>query len=203
MKVVSANLKWKEKLAPLKPDEVKYIVVHHAALKEATVEAIHKAHIDQGWAGIGYNEYIRKNGTVYICRGDHIGAHTKGWNSKSYGICVEGNYDEEAEMPEAQFDALVQRIAANKARFANLEGIKGHKDFMATTCPGKNFPMDRLLKAVELLERASEIIYTVQVGAFKDRESAERLAEELRKKGFAAFVRADKAQATREVQKEK
>jgi hypothetical protein len=99
-------------------------------------------------------------------------------------------------MPEVQFNALVQRIVANKARFTNLKGIKGHKDFTATACPGKNFPMDRLLKAVRLLESANEkferdIIYRVQVGAFKDRKNAGKLVEELKEKGFDAFIRVD------------
>lgn len=194
MKVIQTNFEWRGKLTPLKVEDVQYIIIHHAAVKEASPEAIHRNHIGRGWAGIGYNEYIRKDGTVYICRGDNVGAHTKGWNDKSYGICVEGNYEKETEMPEVQFNALVQRIVANKARFPNLEGIKGHKDFVATACPGKNFPMDRLLKAVKLLESANEkferdIIYRVQVGAFKDRKNAEKLVEELKKKGFDAFIR--------------
>jgi len=193
VKVVPANLEWKEKLTPLKPEEVKYIIVHHAAVKEASPEAIHRNHIGRGWAGIGYNEYIRKDGTVYICRGDHVGAHTKGWNDKSYGICCEGNYEEETEMPEAQFNALVQRIAVNKARFPNLEGIKGHKDFVATACPGKYFPMDKLLEAVKIMEKIGleNKIYRVQVGAFRERKNAERLAEKLKELGFDVFIRED------------
>jgi len=193
VKVVPANLEWKEKLTPLKPEEVKYIIVHHAAVKEASPEAIHRNHIGRGWAGIGYNEYIRKDGTVYICRGDHVGAHTKGWNDKSYGICVEGNYEEETAMPEVQFNALVQRIITNKARFPNLEGIKGHKDFVATACPGKYFPMDKLLEAVKIMEKIGleNKIYRVQVGAFRERKNAERLAEKLKELGFDVFIRED------------
>jgi len=193
VKVVPANLEWKEKLTPLKPEEVKYIIVHHAAVKEASPEAIHRNHIGRGWTGIGYNEYIRKDGTVYICRGDHVGAHTKGWNDKSYGICVEGNYEEETAMPEVQFNALVQRIITNKARFPNLEGIKGHKDFVATACPGKYFPMDKLLEAVKIMEKIGleNKIYRVQVGAFRERKNAERLAEKLKELGFDVFIRED------------
>jgi hypothetical protein len=191
MRVIQATLEWGGKLTPLKPEEVKYIIVHHAAVKEASPEAIHRNHIGRGWAGIGYNEYIRKDGTVYICRGDHVGAHTKGWNDKSYGICVEGNYEEETEMPEAQFKALVQRIVANKARFPNLEGIKGHRDFVATVCPGKNFPMDRLMEELKKWEnqKAPIKIYRVQAGAFRNRENAEKLVKQLKELGFDAFIR--------------
>lgn len=193
MRVVPANFKWKGKLTPLKLGEVKYIILHHAAVKEASPEAIHRYHIGRGWVGIGYNEYIRKDGTVYICRGDNVGAHTKGWNDKSYGICCEGNYEVETQMPEAQFNALVQRIAANKARFPNLEGIKGHRDFVATACPGKHFPMDKLLEAVKIMEKIGleNKIYRVQVGAFRERKNAERLAEKLKELGFDVFIRED------------
>lgn len=191
VRVVSANLEWKEKLTPLKAQEVRYIIVHHVAVKEATVEAIHRNHIGRGWAGIGYNEYIRKDGTVYICRGDNVGAHTKGVNSQSYGICVEGNYDEETQMPEAQFNALVQRIVANKARFPNLDGIKGHRDFVATACPGKYFPMERLMEELKKWEnqKAPAKTYRVQAGAFRNRENAERLVKQLKELGFDAFIR--------------
>ena len=194
MRVVSANLEWKEKLTPLKAEEVRYIIVHHAAVKEASPEAIHRNHIGRGWAGIGYNEYIRKDGTVYICRGDHVGAHTKGWNDKSYGICCEGNYEEETEMPETQFNALVQRIAVNKARFPNLEGIKEHNDFVATACPGRYFPMGRLLEELKKRENqeAPAKIYRVQTGAFRNRENAEKLVKQLKELGFDAFIREEK-----------
>lgn len=191
MKVIQTNFEWRGKLTPLQVEDVQYIIIHHAAVKEASPEAIHRYHIGRGWVGIGYNEYIRKDGTVYICRGDNVGAQTKGWNDKSYGICCEGNYEVETQMPEAQFNALVQRIAANKARFLNLEGIKGHKDFTATACPGKYFPMGRLLEALKECERQETPakIYRVQAGAFRNRENAEKLVKQLKELGFDAFIR--------------
>lgn len=187
MRVIQATLEWGGKLTPLKPEEVKYIIVHHAAVKEASPEAIHRNHIGRGWAGIGYNEYIRKDGTVYICRGDNVGAHTAGWNDKAYGICCEGNYEAEQEMPEAQFKALIERVKYNQARFPNLKGIAQHKQFAATACPGKNFPWDKLMAALK--EPEEKKIYRVQVGAFKNRENAEKMVQLLKEKGFAALIR--------------
>jgi N-acetylmuramoyl-L-alanine amidase. len=154
MVVVTPSLSWKEKLTPLNPNNVKYIILHHASVKQATIESIHNYHISLGWAGIGYNEYIRKDGTVYIARGDNVGAHTRGYNGISYGICVEGNYEEETQMPDTQYNALVQRVAYNKRRFPNIIAIKGHKDFAKTKCPGKYFPMQRVLADVEAVLRA-------------------------------------------------
>lgn len=187
MKIIQTNFEWRGKLTPLKVEDVQYIIIHHAAVKTASPEAIHKYHLGRGWAGIGYNEYIAKDGTVYICRGDHVGAHTAGWNDKAYGICVEGNYEVEQGMPEVQFSALVERVKYNQARFPNLKGIAPHKQFAATACPGKNFPWDKLIAALK--EPEEKKIYRVQAGAFKNRENAERMVQLLKEKGFAAFIR--------------
>lgn len=149
MNIVQANLKFKDALTPLILDEVDFVIVHHADAKNATVEDVHRWHLDNGWAGIGYNEYIRKDGTVYICRGDNIGAHCKGFNTNGYGICCEGDYDTELTMSQAQFDSLVERLKYNKNRFKNLKSIVPHKYFGETECPGKYFPLVDILKNVE------------------------------------------------------
>ena len=38
------------------------IVLHHAAAKTASPEQVHAWHLQNGWAGIGYHLYIRKDG---------------------------------------------------------------------------------------------------------------------------------------------
>ena len=45
---------------------LEYIVIHHtASTAKETVEQIHNFHINNnGWAGIGYHFYIRKDGTI-------------------------------------------------------------------------------------------------------------------------------------------
>jgi N-acetylmuramoyl-L-alanine amidase len=161
MKIVQGNFKFKNSLIPLNPDNVKYIILHHADAKKATPEAVHSWHLSNGWAGIGYNEYITKDGTVYIARGDNIGAHSANNNSKSYGICLEGDYDTEAEVPQVQFDALVERLKYHKSRFKNLVGIEPHSKFNATSCPGKYFPLQKIKEALNKahdLESAIDVL---------------------------------------------
>jgi N-acetylmuramoyl-L-alanine amidase len=147
-KIIKTNFKYLKPLIPLNFNKVFFIIIHHTASKTATVEQIHQWHLKSGFNGFGYNEYIRKDGTVYIGRGDHIGAQTKDMNSKSYGICVEGNYDTETEMPKAQFDSLVERIKFNKERFKNDVKVDKHNSFHNTACPGKHFPFDSILDQV-------------------------------------------------------
>ncbi len=45
----------------------------------------------RGFNGTGYHYYIRKDGTVHLTRPiERIGAHVKGFNLNSVGICYEG-----------------------------------------------------------------------------------------------------------------
>jgi N-acetylmuramoyl-L-alanine amidase len=147
MEVKNANLKYKQDLLPLDLDAMKYIVLHHLEAKTAAPEDIHAWHLQFGWAGAGYNEYIRKDGTVYIMRGDNMGAHAQGYNGTGYGIACEGNYDTETDMPQAQFDALVERIKYHKSRLGNVQVVR-HGDLNPTACPGKYFPFSRVIEAL-------------------------------------------------------
>lgn len=138
-------------LKPLKLDSIRFIVVHHLEASKVTWEDVNRWHKqDNGWACVGYNEMIMKNGDVFILRGDNIGAHTLNWNSLTYGIALEGNYDKETIVPEAQYLALLERCKTNLKRFSNQCTICGHNDLMATKCPGQNFPpyMTKLHKDV-------------------------------------------------------
>jgi hypothetical protein len=149
-------------LIPLNLDKVLFLVIHHPDAKIATPEQIHQWHLEKGWAGAGYNEYIRKDGTVYIMRGDNIGAQCQNMNSKSYGICCEGNYDIEQNMPQAQLDALVERIKYHKSRFRNLVEVGPHKKYCPTSCPGKYFPLDRVLMVVTGALKLYEAVEVLQ-----------------------------------------
>jgi len=43
MKTVQGKFNWRGKLTPLKPEDVQYIIIHHAAVKEASpVEMLQK-----------------------------------------------------------------------------------------------------------------------------------------------------------------
>ena len=148
MQIKATNLKYQNPLIPLNLEKVIFIILHHADAVTATPEQIHSWHIANGWNGFGYNEYIRKDGTIYIGRGDNIGAQCANMNSKSYGICCEGDFSRETDMPEAQFASLVERIKYNKARFKNCVEVALHSKFYNTDCPGKYFPFRSVLEAL-------------------------------------------------------
>lgn len=148
MQVIETNFKYAKDLIPLNLDKVLFLIIHHPEAVVYSPEQCHNDHLLNGWSGAGYNEYIRKDGTVYIMRGDNIGAQCANMNSKSYGICCEGNYDTEKFMPQVQLDSLVERVKYHKARFKNLIEVGPHSKYYPTACPGQYFPMDNLLQAV-------------------------------------------------------
>lgn len=151
MNVLQTNFNYAKPLYPLIIPNVQYIILHHLEAITATPEEIHQWHLDKGWAGFGYNEYIRKDGTVYIGRGDQIGAQCQDYNSKSYGIACEGNYMIEKEMPKAQYDSLIERLKYHKNRMPALIKIDGHKAFVNTSCPGDNFPLEKAINLEPLV----------------------------------------------------
>lgn len=151
--VESIELKFRNVLLKLDPNKVKYIIIHHPGAIKATVQDIHRWHLGNGWSGIGYNEYIKKDGKVYIGRGDHVGAHcadsVTNYNPISYGICAEGDYNLEKTMPEQQLQALIERIKVAQAKFKNAIVVP-HKQLTATSCPGKYFPWQRMITELTL-----------------------------------------------------
>lgn len=122
------------------------IVIHHAAADSAAPEGIHAYHLSQGWAGIGYHLYIRKDGSVH--RGRPIwasGAQVKNHNYHTLGVCCEGNYDVAgAVMPKAQMDSLHEVLRYLKGVYPNA-AIKFHRDFGGSVCPGRYFPAEEAL----------------------------------------------------------
>jgi N-acetylmuramoyl-L-alanine amidase len=160
MRIEYPVLKYAKPLIPLNLDKVKYITLHHIEALSATPQDIHKWHLENGWSGAGYNEYIRKDGTVYILRGDYIGAHSHNNNSTSYGIACEGNYDKELTMPRLQLESLVARIQYNRPRFPNYEYTIPHREKNATQCPGQHFPIQEVLLRLMPTEHWAEDIYS-------------------------------------------
>lgn len=146
MNIIEHNWNWRHGLSARKYTDT--IVLHHAAIKTASAEDIHRAHLqrDNGtWAGIGYHLYIRKNGEIH--RGRPIwasGAHVLNENWHTVGVCVEGNYDVETVMPATQLNAVREALRYLKGIYPNA-AIKCHRDMQATACPGRYYPLAEVL----------------------------------------------------------
>lgn len=148
MNIIQKKYSWAYDPARRSASDIKYIILHHAAARNCTADDIHRWHLANGWAGMGYNYFIAKDGTIYSGRDElQCGAHTQDYNTSGMGICCEGDYTTET-MPEAQKAALIELIKDIRKRYGNLP-IKGHRDLNATSCPGDNFPMAEIIAAVE------------------------------------------------------
>ena len=124
------------------------VVLHHAAA-DGSVEAVHSAHLPRGWAGIAYHYYVRKDGSIYRGRPEWaVGGHTSGENWHTLGVCFEGNFEQE-EMGEAQLEAGRGLIADILGRWGEL-AVVPHSYYSQTACPGKNFPLDEMLRKEEV-----------------------------------------------------
>ena len=156
MRIIETNFKYKGKLVPLNLEKVFHIVLHHIKADTATANKIHEWHLER-FLGFGYNEYIRKDGSVYIGRGDFIGAQCKGMNSKSYGIALEGDFTNGNQMTDEQLDSLIERINYHKDRMPNKVTVEPHNKFVRTECPGKHFPMSNIQRILKDNPRIEEL----------------------------------------------
>lgn len=125
-------------------DDVNLIVIHCSATdnKYAAVD-IHKLHLQFGWDGIGYHKVILRSGKVENGRPEYwIGAHVKGKNVNSLGVCLVGNSD----FTKKQFLALEKILIRWKILYPKAK-IVGHRDTGNTekTCP--NFDVKNWLKS--------------------------------------------------------
>ena len=142
MKIIENKYDWASSLTKRK--ETNGIIMHHAAAEKCTADDIHRWHIANGWSGIGYHFFVRKDGSVYRGRPiDVTGAHTYGKNSDSIGICFEGNFEKE-NMPENQKNAGIELVAYLLELYPQITFISKHMDHSATACPGKNFPFEEM-----------------------------------------------------------
>ena len=137
MKIIECNLPRNGNFTRRsKTDEV---ILHHAEASSATVWDINDWHLSNGWVGIGYHYYIRKDGSIYRGRPEWaVGAHATGHNDRSIGICCEGAYMTET-MPAAQLASLKALLRDIMGRYGTL-ALKRHRDVNATSCPGDRFP---------------------------------------------------------------
>lgn len=74
--------------------QIDRIVIHCSATREDrcfTEYDLEVCHRRRGFNGTGYHFYIRKDGKIITTRPlERIGAHARGFNANSIGICYEG-----------------------------------------------------------------------------------------------------------------
>ena len=112
------------------------LIIHCSATqnnREVTVDEIRDWHVNgNGWSDIGYHYIISRGGVIEAGRPvATAGAHCRGQNANSVGVCMIGD----DVFTERQFDALQQVYTLLKNIYPELESF-GHRDFTdKKTCP--------------------------------------------------------------------
>lgn len=99
---------------------------------------IDRWHKERGWNGIGYHFVILLDGTIQLGRNvKKQGAHTKGHNKNSIGICYIGGGNGEDTRTIEQKNALFCLIQDLLIEYPKAT-IHGHNEFSKKTCPNFN-----------------------------------------------------------------
>ena len=125
--------------------EVEYLVVHCSATPEDMdigASDIKRWHLQRGWLDIGYHYVIRRDGTVEKGRNDNTpGAHARGYNQKSLGICLVGGVESDGKSPEAnythaQWESLESLLSVLLVDHEGAQ-VLGHRDLpnVHKACP--------------------------------------------------------------------
>jgi hypothetical protein len=148
--------------APRYGRTIKMVFVHHTADSNnytenesaSIVRGIYAYHTQsRGWCDIGYNFLVDRYGNVFQGRRGGIrkpvrGAHAGDYNVGTAGISLMGNF-EHATPPRVMKRALIRLIAWRlgtsyrpargwtKVYGSKFRRISGHRDAMATACPGQ------------------------------------------------------------------
>ncbi|XP_043362746.1 N-acetylmuramoyl-L-alanine amidase isoform X2 [Dermochelys coriacea] len=127
-----------------------FVYIHHTSSPSqpcrtfpecaADMRAMQHFHqVDRGWDDIGYSFVVGSDGYMYQGRGWHwVGAHTRGYNSKGYGVSFIGDYMD--TLPEAFALTLVRDnfllCAVKGAKIWANYTVHGHRQMVHTACPG-------------------------------------------------------------------
>ncbi len=138
-------------------NNIKYLVVHCSATPPTMnigKEEIKQWHLERGWSDIGYHVVIRRNGVVEYGRPfDKMGAHIKGYNKNSLGVCLVGGVDDKGKpsnnFTERQFNTLGCVLTALEMLFPGAS-IRGHRDFPGVTKACPSFDVDLWRKSYPL-----------------------------------------------------
>ena len=129
------------------PGDIEYIIVHCSATKPSQdigVRDIDRWHRENGWSGCGYHWVIKRDGTIQAGRNEgRAGAHCKGVNTISIGVCLVGGIAEssatawgqpENNFTRPQFHSLSRLLHELLARYPKAR-VKPHSAFANKSCP--------------------------------------------------------------------
>lgn len=134
---------------------IENIVIHCSATKpnqDIGSKEIRSWHLANGWKDIGYHFVIRRNGKIELGRSlDVRGAHVRGHNAASIGVCYVGGVDEnmnpEDNRTAEQLRSMELLVSLLWAMFPDAD-VLGHCDFPGVTKACPSFDVKTWLEAI-------------------------------------------------------
>ena len=120
--------------------KISLIVIHCSATRadrDFTAKDVDTAHRFRGFSCWGYHYYIRKSGQIEPMRDeDTVGAHARGFNVISLGVCYEGGLDENGKAADTrtsrQKESLHRLVRELLQRYPDAK-VVGHRDLSPDT----------------------------------------------------------------------
>lgn len=116
--------------------QIKEIIIHCSATKEGqeiSVDTIREWHLRRGFIDIGYHYVIGLDGVIFDGRPiEEEGAHCKGHNDNSVGICYVGGLDNLGDPKDTRTEAqkkTLEKLIKELCEVYPVESIKGHRDY--------------------------------------------------------------------------
>jgi hypothetical protein len=137
--------------------KINEVIIHCSATRAAwmadrmavdKVVEIRRWHVEErGWSDIGYHWLIDRNGATIAGRAERrAGAHVKGHNDDTIGVCLIGGHGSSStdafsdHFTVAQDAALRTLLKGLSARYPGISKISGHNQYAAKACPGFQVP---------------------------------------------------------------
>ena len=132
-----------KELIPLKPEDVKLIVIHCSATRSDrpySVEDLNATGIAK-WGQASYHWYVLRNGNIIPILPESVrGAHARGYNRCSIGICYEGGINTKGKNDDTrtpQQKAALYELLKSLHRDYPQARIIGHRELpnVRKDCP--------------------------------------------------------------------
>lgn len=137
------------------------IIIHHSGSRKFnTARTIDRWHRARGFREIGYHFFIQRDGLMIEGRGINLsGAHTRGHNRGTIGICVDGNFSrEDPNHPlEPRILSVGLLVATLMGQIPDPNGcgvqVLGHRELAATECPGLIVDLDLMRNYFDIIAK--------------------------------------------------
>lgn len=109
------------------------------------------------------------------------------------GVAIEICYSKSGgdRFTQAEKNAVELIVSILKKYNWGVDKVTKHQDYSGKYCPHRTLDLgwDRFIKMIEA--KMNNKLYRVQVGAFANRANAEKLCNELKSKGYSAFIKTE------------